>query len=336
MLRRALTIFTFTGGLFWLLLLVVARVGTRPRPWPIELLDTFALYGFAPFLALVLIAPLLRSRLLLGLLAAAGLLFWHQFGQALLPKPVPAAASGVQVRILAYNKFFDNRDARPLAELVLSVVPDVVVVEELTGGYADGLARLLGGRYPFSVAGDGSGIFSRLPILDPRAFRLRTGGYGLHHVRLVVGDRPVSLFSVHLRSPQLRTEELEEALPPLVRGFGAPARELELERLIDEVAAVPDPFILAGDFNIPAGSRPYRRFPTRWRDAFGERGSGFGHTWPTGRSAWGGRLAVPFPLVRIDYVLSSPELVPERAWVPWIDGSDHLPVVAELQLSAAR
>jgi vancomycin resistance protein VanJ len=336
MLRHALIFVGFGGGLICLIFLALARLGNRQHIGLIELLDTFALYAFVLDLSgVALAATLLRSRLLLGLLIVGGLFFWQQFGHPLLPKPEPAMANGPGLRVLTYNKLFTNHDARPLAELAHQSGPDVIVVEESTDGYAQDLKRSLGDEYAFSVEGDGSAIFSRLPILATRAFRLWSGGYGLHQVRLVVGERTVLLYSVHLHSPQLSSRGLDGRLFPLAWGMGGIVRDQELELLIAEMSGALEPFILAGDFNTAAGSRSYRHFPSDWRDAFGERGDGLGHTWPTYRSIRDGTLIINSPLVRIDYVLSGRGVVPDRAWVPWVDGSDHLPVVADLYLPHA-
>jgi endonuclease/exonuclease/phosphatase family metal-dependent hydrolase len=102
--------------------------------------------------------------------------------------------------------------------------------------------------------------------------------------------------------------------------------------LIAETANLREPYILAGDFNLAAGSRPHRQLPDDWHDAFGEQGWGFGHTFPTRIANWNRRLSIHIPLVRIDYILSSPDLAPVRAWVPNLKGSDHLPVFADLRL----
>jgi endonuclease/exonuclease/phosphatase (EEP) superfamily protein YafD len=341
MLRLTLTIGLFLGGLTWLLVLAVVRLGETRRPWPIELLDTFALYAFAPFVALAFAALILRSRSLLGLLLAAALLFGQQYGHYFAPRAALAAADRPTARVLTYNILARNRDAGPLAELVQVARPDVIVLQELSAPYVDDLERRLGRAYPHSAlsdvrSGSGGGVFSRLPILEEREFKLSDDGHAVQHVRLRLGDHTISLFNVHLDTPSLRVTNPPGPVPPIVRGYGSPEREEELERLIDATARLDEPFILAGDFNLAAGSRPYRRFPDRWRDAFAERGWGLGHTFPTHYSTWRGRLVVPIPLVRIDYILSSPDLLPAHARVPRIEGSDHLPVLADLQLAIAR
>ena len=328
----------FACGVGWLLLLAFARWGTWTRPWPIELVDTFALYAFVPFLALVPAAILLRSRALGAVVVGATLFFVQQFGQAILPTPAAGATGGATLRVLTYNVYGRNADAGPLAELVRSVNPDVIVLQELRQAYAADLIRLVGDDYPFRIAAalntpnDGSGTFSRVPIVDAQAFQLEDNGNAFQHLRLQVGRRELALFNVHLASPEVGAGERRGGLPAVVRGFDAPRRDRELAWLISETEQLSTPFVLAGDFNVAAGSRPYRQFPERWRDAFGERGSGFGHTFPARRTPWSVRFPAWFPLIRIDYILSSPEIVPGRAWVPWLDGSDHLPVVAELHV----
>jgi vancomycin resistance protein VanJ len=342
MLPPVLTWSIFASGLAWLLLIVVARWGERTRPWPIELLDTFALYAFAPFVGLVILAALLRSRLLLALCLAAGLLFGQQIGHLFMPSPAVAATAGTSLRVLTYNVLWRNRDARPLADLVRTVQPDLIVLQELSEAYVEDLRRLLGSEYPFSAlteltsGNDASGIFSRLPIIEDEPFRLTGQGNTLQRIQFRLDGSDVHLYNLHLLVPRLRTENPPGPLPLLVRGFESPERDRELERLIAETGRLPGPFILAGDFNTAAGSRPYRRFPAGWRDSFAERGWGFGHTYPSVFPLWRQRLTISFPLVRIDYILSSSDLIPARAWVPWVHGSDHLPVIAELHLSTAR
>lgn len=326
------------GGLGLLALLLVARFVDRPRPWPLELLDTFALYAFAAFLALGLAGAWLRSKLLVLVALGGGLLFVQQFGASLLPRPALAAPAGPSLRVLTYNVWWRNRDPAPLVELVRSVKPDVVVLQEITPEFADDLARSLGRDYPYRAVearedgNDSGGVLSRLPILEARSFKLTDDGNDLQQLRFRLGEADVWLLNVHLDSPRLRTSNPPGPIPRIVSGFGTARREVELQRLAGLAGQIGGPLILAGDFNLAAGSRPYRGFPDEWLDAFAKRGRGFGHTFPTTVARWLGGLAMPFPLVRIDYVLSTGGLEPTAAWVPEVGGSDHRPVVAELRL----
>jgi len=328
-------------GVLWLVLLAFARVADAPRLWWLDLIDTFALYGFAPFVGVLLVAALLRSRALAVLAALAGLLFVTQFGRALLPRPEPARASGPHLTVLTYNLRSPNGNPDPLVQLVRERQPDVIVLQELTTRYAERLTAQIGDAYPsFVVAGiesanDGGGIFSRVPILDHAAFRFTDEGNVFQRARLRTDAGDVWLVNVHLVSPRLEARRIRGGLPiPL--DFHEDGRDDDLARLVAEVEALDGPFILAGDFNSAAGSRPNRVFPATWRDAYREAGEGFGHTFPSGIGLARGRLNVTFPLIRIDYVLTSHDLTPRYATVPRIAGSDHLPVFADVELPPPR
>jgi vancomycin resistance protein VanJ len=79
--------------------------------------------------------------------------------------------------------------------------------------------------------------------------------------------------------------------------------------------------LVAGDFNSPPGSHGLRPLRRRLADAFAADGSGFGFTFPN-------RL----PLLRIDYLLVSPELAVLDCRVLRTGASDHRAVVADLRL----
>lgn len=332
-----LTSLIFLAALAWLVLLGLARWGDAlPRRWPFELLDAFFLYALLPLAGLLPAALILRSRVVIVLFLGAAGLFVYQFGALFTPRGSPPQ-TGASVIVLSYNIAAGNRDPDRLASLIRSEQPDVVVLQELTPGYAGALSVQLRDILPFTAptdlrSTDGAGILSRTPLRDIQTTELSSDGYPLQRVRLMVGDRAVWLYNVHLLRPSLETRNPPGPVPTLLRRFGTDQRDRELSRLVAEVERAGGPFIVAGDFNTPAGSRAYRRLPPGWHDSFGERGRGFGHTWPAHWGLWGGRLEVSTPLLRIDYVWSGNGAVPARASVPWIDGSDHLPVLAQFRV----
>jgi endonuclease/exonuclease/phosphatase (EEP) superfamily protein YafD len=68
-------------------------------------------------------------------------------------------------------------------------------------------------------------------------------------------------------------------------------------------------------------------------DAYRETAWGFGFTFPNDQRL--GRLAVPFPLVRIDYVWSRGGVMPALAWVDCASsGSDHCMLIADLRVGS--
>lgn len=77
--------------------------------------------------------------------------------------------------------------------------------------------------------------------------------------------------------------------------------------------------IVAGDFNMPVETRTYRRDWGDFANAFSNSSTGFGTTKQT--SIHG---------VRIDHVLTGPQLKCRNAFVGKDLGSDHLPMIADL------
>jgi endonuclease/exonuclease/phosphatase family metal-dependent hydrolase len=103
-------------------------------------------------------------------------------------------------------------------------------------------------------------------------------------------------------------------------------RLFETEQLLKALAGVKGPLIVVGDFNdIPAG-RAYQlmryQFDDAWTDS---RVTDPGFSYPTDQ-----------PAKRIDYIFlrSTDRLRTKRAWVVETAASDHIPVVAELEIGS--
>jgi endonuclease/exonuclease/phosphatase family metal-dependent hydrolase len=100
----------------------------------------------------------------------------------------------------------------------------------------------------------------------------------------------------------------------------APAERLVQARWVAEALAVAAaPVVLLGDMNAQPGSATLEVLTARLVDAWPVAGSGAGLTFDAAT-----------PHARIDYVLTAPDLVAERAWVVPGGASDHLPVAAAL------
>ncbi len=148
--------------------------------------------------------------------------------------------------------------------------------------------------------------------------------------------RPAVLYGVHLRSygvPKPWQDPALDALSPrtwlpYLRGYrdAYRARALEVERLVERIAAETAPVIVAGDFNEGPFSWAYRQIRdagTRRADAFLAAGEGDGRTYHARR-----------PVVRIDYVLADPAFEVVSARVRATTFSDHRPVVVRLRWRA--
>jgi len=344
-MRRSLTISIATASLGLLVMLLVVRLGTWTPRWWLDSLDTFALYAFVPFLATIVAALSLRSRILAAISVGAVALFAQQFGALTIeslnlsgPTAAEASPQVVHLRVLTLNAHASFDDPEPLVAVLTESRPDIVILQEVSSQYAGVMQAAIGSEYPFSFSvgldteHQGSATWSRFPLNDPAPFQLDEHGNVLHRVRVATDAGEIWVYNVHLSNPT-GADHGHGRLSAL-RRFHADRRDAELHQLVRRTAGLDAPVVLAGDFNISAGSRAYRSFPPMWRDAFAEAGRGFGHSYPAPAHEQEGDdwLKIPFPLLRIDYILTSSDILPRRAWTQEVHGSDHLAVIADLEL----
>ena len=344
---RLLTLVLALASFGLLILLAVVRLGSWTPRWWLEAVDTFALYAFAPFLLTIVLSWALRSRVLLAVSIAAVALFAHQFGGQVLSTlgPSDRAASAepaAHIRVLTLNLYGSAVEREALVELLRTWQPDVVLLQEVTPRYAELVRPATVGEYPYGVEVGldnrfkGGVTWSRLPLGPAERLNLGISANALHRVSASTPIGDVWFYNVHLANPTSMLQD-EGGLAVAIRRLDSDQRDLELGRLAAQTANVDAPYVLAGDFNVPAGSRAYRDFPPAWRDAYAEVGRGFGHTFPATVPGRRGAFwsAISLPLLRIDYVLSSQELRPRAAWTRRVAGSDHLAVIVDLEPSDA-
>jgi len=266
-------------------------------------------------------------------------------GEADAEPPAPVAAP-VALRVLTLNIAHARRQAQHQAllkeptlrrnlEAIAAVLgrerPDVVALQEADGpsawsggfDHVETLARLAGfdhafrGEHnPFSLGrldlSSGTALLSRLPLDAPRSHAFQqnwrdTKGFVAATVTPdAFGGTAVDVVSIHL-------DFLAERV-----------RRRQIGQLVDRFAGSGRPLVVLGDFNCELGERR-RSFDLlahelRLRPV--ERGGS--PTFPAWR-----------PLVRLDWILVSPELEFVRYRTLEDRLSDHLGVVAELRLRGA-
>lgn len=214
-----------------------------------------------------------------------------------------------------------------VAATIRKARPDLVALQEVDRGTDRGgggdqverLAALTGLQHTTFVrttslhGGDyGIALLSRYPIerVDHWSLVVRPGMEPRAVARAIldVDGREVSVWKTHLTSmPMNSSIRAEQA-----------AQILRLMR--DD----PRPRMLLGDMNDIASSEPVRLFSRHLTDAFATAGKGPSGTYPL-------PLGATF---RYDYVLTSSEIVVDRAFVLRSDVSDHYPVVADIELPA--
>ncbi|MGE3908563.1 MAG: endonuclease/exonuclease/phosphatase family protein [Chloroflexota bacterium] len=333
-------------GVCLLAALLYVRLAPVPNWWPLLVLDTFALYVFGAFVGVAALALVLWSRALSLLFLAAALFFVQQFSGPLLSlaglsgAPVATAdESRPRLRLLTLNLHSPNNDPTPFMPLIRRADPDVIVLQEVTTEFAQRFDALVQDEYLYSATTgtysdhEGTGTWSRLPLVEPELLRPSRFGNSMHRVRISTGHGDVWLYNVHLPNPT--GDNREDGRLAMLRRFNTAHRDFELRWLIEQTEQLDIPFILAGDFNTEAGSYQYRSFPEIWQDAFAAAGRGFGNTYPAPahEGADTSRWVIPFALLRIDYILTSPEVRAVRVWTDEVKDSDHFSLAADLELT---
>lgn len=295
-----------------------------PR-WPLAL----------PLLALV---PALLvggpRRLLWTQVASAALVAFPLLGLR-VHLPRERLSDGPSIRVLSYNVWLGARGTNALRAEILAAKPDLVLLQTTSSE----VQRLFEDPY---FAGwslrreDRLSLASRYPVGNCSTPEGLSTGSGPPFLRCTVAT-PLGLlevFNVHAISPRLGLDRLRRALRrghfPGDADLGdllenRAVRERQIRGLAEAAARSRNPVLIAGDTNLPGGSRTLRDHLSRYRDAFDEVGCGFGYTFPT--------VALR-PWMRIDRALAGDGLRFLSVRTGGEGGSDHRPLLVEVARSA--
>ncbi len=157
----------------------------------------------------------------------------------------------------------------------------------------------------------GTAILSEAPILESdNTYLPRFDGHeqrGLLRARVVVRGVPLQVYNTHLQHNNA-------------------AERIAQAEAIQAIIGTPDEsVVMMGDLNAVPGTPEIETLVDRLIDAWVAAGVGDGSTYPT-----------EDPDRRIDYVLTSGDVVVRTAAVVTSDSSDHLPVQADVLLPGAK
>lgn len=299
--------------------------------WP-PLLLVFSFLGpflYLPLAWLVPLACISRAWPAIAAVLAVLLLFLAIYLPFFLPRLGAAPAfTGSPITAMTFNLGPGVSRPEGLVAAISAEGADVVALEELYPAATRAFGEALAERYPYRIlpAEPGAtGLLSRYPILAHETFRPAGLGRPALHATLDCGGAELQVFVLHPEPP--------------VKAAGVPGGRVRpelfnqhLEAQMADVAAragaLPGPVLVMGDLNMSDQSRPYVVLRRSLRDAFWEAGSGLGFTFPANRRV--GKLAIPGPLVRIDYIWFNDALYALEAGVGCRGGSDHCYVLARL------
>ncbi len=225
------------------------------------------------------------------------------------------AADGTRLRLVALNVHTANQRTDLVLDFLRAAKPDVILLMEVDDRWMRALHPLRG-THPHQVAAPrednfGIALFSRVPW--KKAETIELGGAEVPSVMAVVpvGASEVLVVGTH-------------PLPP-VTAQQARERNQQLQAVAAFARRQSPPVVLVGDLNTTPWS-PY--FSALLRESGlsnAAQGWGLAGSWPAG---------LAFGRILLDHCLVSPSIrVLDRHLGPPV-GSDHLPLVVDLQLPA--
>lgn len=234
-------------------------------------------------------------------------------------------------RVMTYNihhgEGLDRKvDLLRIAELIKREKADIVALQEVDKGtqrtarrdFPEELAALTGmtavfsNNFAFEGGEYGNAVLTRFSVkrwTNLHYHMLRVGEQrGILQLVLDVRGREIVFMNTHI---DYRPDDSERW-----------SNVGEIETLAQKYSNYP--IIMCGDFNATPDSRVCQRIGKTFDDTWALIGAGDGFTIPAEK-----------PRKRIDYLWISKgkSIKPLEIWVPQSEASDHLPVVAEFQMS---
>ena len=263
--------------------------------------------------------------------------------------PNSVKVGGSDIKVMTFNvRMFDVFDwikepgtTLAIYNLVKSESPDIVAFQEYhpmkkfdIGDYEYEYLH-----YPSIRKYWGQAIYSKYPIINKGEVDILSDYNSVIFVDLDVRGTFIRVYSVHLETLKLDSEDLEldktfdfsdsnnsisgkvkSLVSRIDKGFGRHGTQADMLR--DHIDESPYPVIVMGDFNSSAFSYEYKEIKGNLVDAFEVGGNGFGKT-----------FVFPYFPLRIDFIMGDPNFrLVEFNTLNKRELSDHYPVVASYKI----
>lgn len=331
---RFLKFLLFISLLYPALLLVINLINLLfPRQSGfLALTEVFAPFLFLPLLLLIPLM-LIRGFLFLRIAMICCLLVWGMRFMPPLNFFPPQETAAVEVDLMTWNIFGNNPELDTVIDVLQTRPASVVVLQETEGewlAYNDTLKKI----YPYQLramqgAPGGLVLLSSYPIInysqwDPHKQQWDPNALLWAELEVSPG-KTVIVATAHPSSPDTDT-----CARPLC--FDPTTRDSQIDRIFDQLEpllAQHKPVILAGDFNTTQWEPTYLKLTNNLQDTYLKGGLGWGATWRPFALA-----DHKYPVLRIDYILASPDVVPLKVRVDCTPrGSDHCSVTGQYGIS---
>ena len=194
-------------------------------------------------------------------------------------------------------------------------------------------------HYPSTRKYWGQAIYSKYPIINKGEVDILSNANSVVYVDLDIRGTYVRIYSVHLETLKLDTEDLElnktfdfsdsnnnisgkvkSLVSRIDKGFGRHGKQADMLR--EHINESPYPVIVMGDFNSSAFSYEYKEIKGNLVDAFEVGGQGFGKT-----------FVFPYFPLRIEFIMGDPKFrLVEFNTLNKRELSDHYPVTASYKI----
>lgn len=182
-------------------------------------------------------------------------------------------------------------------------------------------------------------IFSKYPIINKKTVSRPPNDYNsiFQYVDIVKGADTVRVFNIHLQSlrfsranlkyidkPTVEDENAFEESKSIIGKFkkGFLKRQVQADRIREEIKSSPYPAIVSGDFNDVPNSYAYHTIGYGMQNAFVEKGGGLGRT-----------FAGISPVLRIDNIIVDKKIDVLQFKLIKKKLSDHFPIIADVEVS---
>ncbi len=279
------------------------------------------------------------------LLSFACLLFTWQGVNLFYGHPFKKMETGKEgsFTVLSFNihasGLVSKKRAPELKEFIQELDPEILCFQEYNSQVKKKISFQ---NYPYSSFKPSQAIFSKYPIEQEGIIKMDQGqnvSNGAHWADININGRTIRVYNLHLYSNRIsgmmedlvQDSELEDirdketwsetrTMLAMVK-YSSMVRAKQARAVNRHALASPHPVIISGDFNDTPHTYTYRTLAEGRKDAFVEKGKGFGFTY---------RMIIPF--LKIDFIISDPEIKVLSSKIISSDLSDHKPILSTFVL----
>jgi endonuclease/exonuclease/phosphatase family metal-dependent hydrolase len=328
-------IWTVAAWGYLLLVLLVWQVMERTGDlwWPGTLLLFSPRWLFALPALLLLPYSIFRNRLLLIPLIVTLIIIYIPFmGLNWSGSSGSNSHIGKPIRIVTCNIHSGEFNQKKLETMIRDTAADIVTLQEVPSNLL-----LIPPKGWQMIVTKGFAILSRYPLTGTAVVTMPPPGEKWLKPQMLQTIASTDLgalavCSVHLPTPRFGLQEIfdrKTLIRPSRKGrlLRDTVYRREVAKKVNSYISQLDlPVIVAGDFNTPSDSRLFQEVWGSYRNAFDEKGRGYG--W-TQRVRFSGLRYSS----RIDHILTSSRLMPLTSAVGSDVGSDHLPLIADITIA---